>query len=206
MHSGFVFLDEIIPGLKQDARYAAQDNFTGARVDGYCAARVAGSLELARALKGAQDAARERGLELMVWDAYRPQRAVDAFLRWAAAPEDGRTKARYYPNIDRRDIVPMGYVAPRSAHSRGGAVDLTLVCAGTGAQLDMDGGFDLMDARSGHGAPGIRAEAARNRALLRRIMEQSGFCAYESEWWHYQLRDEPYPHIYFDFVIDTASD
>ena len=199
MEKGFVWLDEVVPGLLWDAKYATQDNFTGAPVDGYFVNRVAGTLELAEALARAAALADARGLRLLVWDAYRPARAVARFLEWAKEPEDGRTKRRHYPSIDKSQIVPLGYVAARSGHSRGGAVDLTL--AGAGAEpLDMGGCFDLMDEISHHGAP-VPAQAARNREALRALMESCGFAAYESEWWHYALRREPYPDTYFDFPL-----
>lgn len=202
MTEGFVYLDEAVDGVFWDERYATEDNFTGAVVDGYLVNRVVCSRELARALRDAARLAAERGFGLMVWDAYRPQRAVDCFVRWAASPEDGRTKQKHYPNILKTDIIPQGYVAPKSRHSRGSAVDLTLCGLKDGVPVDMDGDLDLMDEHSHHGAQGVSGAGARNRRTLLEIMEASGFEAYESEWWHYALRDEPYPDTYFDFPID----
>ena len=198
MQAGFVWLDEAAPGILWKAMYATEDNFTGAAVDGYQCDRLAGTAELAAALTRAAALAGARGLKLFLWDAYRPQRAVDGFLRWCAAPEDGRTKQGHYPNIEKADIVPLGYVAARSGHSRGSTVDLTLARP-DGSLLEMGGCFDLMDAISRHGAP-VNGMAARNRLRLRAIMEKSGFAPYENEWWHYTLRVEPYPHTYFDFL------
>ncbi|MDR0434479.1 MAG: D-Ala-D-Ala dipeptidase VanX [Gracilibacteraceae bacterium] len=201
MEKGFVFLDEMLPGVRWDAKYATWDNFTGKPVDGYEVNRVAGTRALAQALIEARRRAAALGCGLLLWDAYRPNRAVRCFLRWAGQREDGRTKERYYPNIDRADMVAKGYVASRSSHSRGSAVDLTLYRLDTGALLSMGGGFDLMDERSHHGAGGIAAGEGQNRALLRSIMENSGFEAYRFEWWHYVLKDEPYPDCYFDFPV-----
>ena len=126
---------------------------------------------------------------------------VDRFLERSGQPEDGRTKPRFYPNIDRAEMFTSGYVAPKSGHSRGSAVDLTLYRLDTGELAAMGGGHDLMDARSHHGAREISAVEARNRRTLCDVMEQSGFRRYECEWWHYSLRDEPYPDTYFDFPI-----
>lgn len=199
MQTGFTWLDEAVPSILWDAKYATSDNFTGAPVDGYNVNRTAGTLELAAALARAAKRAARENLRLLVWDAYRPQRAVNRFLAWCAAPEDGRTKQKHYPNIDKSQIVPLGYVAARSGHSRGSAIDLTLARE-DGGQLDMGGCFDLMDEMSHHGAP-VAEPAARNRLLLKEIMEESGFQPYANEWWHYSLAEEPYPDTYFDFPL-----
>jgi zinc D-Ala-D-Ala dipeptidase len=201
MEPGFVFLDEALHGVRWDAKYATWDNFTGMPVDGYEVNRIVGSLALAVALLEAKARAAACGFGLLLWDAYRPQRAVDRFLEWSGQPEDGRTKARFYPNIDRVEMFTNGYVAPKSGHSRGSAVDLTLYRLDTGDLVAMGGGHDLMDERSHHGARGVSNIEARNRRTLCSIMEQSGFERYDYEWWHYALRDEPFPDTYFDFPI-----
>ena len=180
---GFVFLDEAVPGSLSDAKYAGCDNFVGAPVDGYRVPRVAGSKALAEALAVVAEKARAMGYRLLFWDAYRPQRAVDHFIRWSNAPEDGKTKAAHYPNIDRTQLIPLGYVAAKSGHSRGGTID-------------------LMDERSHHGSPLVSAAQTANRETLRALMTGSGFTDYENEWWHYRLAHEPYPETYFDFPIE----
>jgi D-alanyl-D-alanine dipeptidase len=201
MQPGFVFLDEVLRGVRWDAKYATWDNFTGTPVAGYEVNRVVGSDALADALHVAKTRAAAIGFGLLLWDAYRPQRAVDRFLEWSGQPEDGRTKQRFYPNIDRPEMFTSGYVAPKSGHSRGSAVDLTLYRLDTGDLVAMGGGHDFMDERSHHGARGVSAVEARNRRTLCEVMEQSGFVRYDHEWWHYALRDEPYPDTYFDFPI-----
>jgi D-alanyl-D-alanine dipeptidase len=138
---------------------------------------------------------------LLLWDGYRPQRAVDCFLRWSHQREDGRTKARYFPNIDRREILEHGYVAVKSGHTRGSAVDLTLYDLATGELAPMGGSHDLMDPISHHGAQGITPAEAKNRQCLSSLMRHCGFDRYDCEWWHYTLKDEPYPDTYFDFPI-----
>ncbi|MFI8952010.1 D-Ala-D-Ala dipeptidase VanX [Streptomyces sp. NPDC053750] len=197
----FVFVDEQASGIRWDAKYATWDNFTGKPVDGYQANRVVGTRALCAALKRAREEAETRGFGLLLWDGYRPQHAVDCFLRWSRQPEDGRTKSRHYPHIARTEMVEQGYVAARSGHSRGSTVDLTLYDLATGALVPMGGDHDLMDPVSHHGAQGITPTAARNRQHLRSLMETCGFIAYEREWWHYTLDDEPYPDTYFDFPI-----
>jgi D-alanyl-D-alanine dipeptidase len=197
----FVFLDELVPGIRWDAKYATWDNFTGKPVDGYFVNRVAGTRALGAALERAQEKAETLGFGLLLWDGYRPQRAVDCFLRWSRRPEDGRTKQRHYPNIDRAEMFEKGYVAAKSGHSRGSTVDLTLYHLATGELASMGGHHDLMDPVSHHGAGGITEAEARNRHHLCSVMEACGFRRYDCEWWHYALRDEPYPDTYFDFPL-----
>ena len=201
MNGQFVYVDEYVSGIYWDAKYATWDNFTGKPVDGYVANRIVGTKPLCAALERARGEAASLGFGLLLWDGYRPQRAVDSFLRWAQQPEDGRTKWRHYPNIDRADMFEQGYVATKSGHSRGSTVDLTLFHLATGERAPMGGDHDLMDAISHHGAAGITPVDARNRQHLRSIMEASGFGSYDCEWWHYTLEDEPYPDTYFDFPI-----
>ncbi|ONI89632.1 D-Ala-D-Ala dipeptidase VanX [Actinosynnema sp. ALI-1.44] len=201
MKEDFVFVDEIVPGIRWDAKYATWDNFTGKPVDGYLANRIVGTKALCEALDSAQEKAASLGFGLLLWDGYRPQRAVDCFLRWSQQSEDGRKKPRHYPNIDRSEMFDRGYVAARSGHSRGSTVDLTLYHLATGELADMGGDHDLMDSVSHHEAPGLTYVEAANRQHLRSIMEACGFSSYEREWWHYTLKDEPYPDDYFDFPI-----
>lgn len=207
MNGDFAFVDELVPGIRWDGKYATWDNFTGKPVDGYLANRIVGTRALCVALGRAQERAASLGFGLLLWDGYRPQRAVDRFLRWSRQPEDCRTKQRHYPNIGRIDMFDKGYVAAKSGHSRGSTVDLTLYHLATGELARMGGGHDLMDPISHHGARGVAPADAGNRQRLCSIMEGSGFDRYEYEWWHYTLRDEPYPDTYFDFPItSTASD
>jgi D-alanyl-D-alanine dipeptidase len=201
MNSDFVYVDDWVPGIRWDAKYATWDNFTGKPVDGYLANRIVGTKALCAALERAREMAASLGLGLLLWDGYRPQRAVDCFLRWSQQPDDGRTKPRHYPNIDRPEMFERGYVAAESGHSRGSTVDLTVYDLATGELAPMGGDHDLMDPISHHGARGITPVEARNRQHLCSIMEHSGFDRYDCEWWHYTLRDEPYPSTYFDFLV-----
>ncbi|HEX3804863.1 MAG TPA: D-Ala-D-Ala dipeptidase VanX [Solirubrobacteraceae bacterium] len=201
MNDRFVFVDEHVSGIYWDAKYATWDNFVGKPVDGYVANRIVGTRALCVALERAREEAVSLGFGLLLWDGYRPQRAVDSFVRWSQQPEDGRTKLRHYPNIDRADMFEKGYVAAKSGHSRGSTVDLTLFHLSTGERAPMGGDHDLMDAISHHGAEGITQVDTQNRQYLRSIMEVCGFSSYDCEWWHYTLKDEPYPDTYFDFPI-----
>lgn len=201
MDDDFVFVDEFVSGIRWDAKYATWDNFAGTPVAGYEANRIVGTKALCAALQRAQAVAAALGFGVLLWDAYRPQRAVDYFLRWSTQPEDDRTKLRHYPRIARTEMVEQGYVAAKSAHSRGSAVDLTLYELATGEMVAMGGGHDLMDSVSHHESTEISAAESSNRHRLRSIMTASGFDSYDREWWHYTLTDEPYPDTYFDFPI-----
>jgi D-alanyl-D-alanine dipeptidase len=205
VNADFVFVDDVVPGIRWDAKYATWDNFVGKPIDGYQANRIVGTTALCAGLERARDAAEARGFGLVLWDGYRPQRSVDCFLRWSQQPEDGRTKRRHYPNIERAEMFERGYVAAKSGHSRGSTVDLTLYDLATGELTAMGGDHDLMDSVSHHDAAGVPALAAGNRNQLRAVMTASGFTPYAFEWWHYTLRNEPYPDTYFDFPISGIS-
>ncbi|MBE1878789.1 D-Ala-D-Ala dipeptidase VanX [Myceligenerans pegani] len=204
MTDDLVFVDEHVTGIRWDAKYATWDNFTRGPVDGYLVNRIVGTTALCAALEEARDGAASLGYGLLLWDGYRPQRAVDHFVRWSREPEDGLAKERHHPHIDRAQMFEHGYVATRSGHSRGSTVDLTLYHVSTGELVSMGGHHDLMDPVSHHGAEGISPRATANRQHLRRIMESSGFVAYEREWWHYTLKDEPYPDTYFDVPVGSV--
>ena len=156
---------------------------------------------LCAALESARDEAAALGFGLLLWDGYRPQRAVDCFLRWAQQPEDGRTKPRHYPNIDRAEMFEQGYVAARSGHSRGSTVDLTLFTWPPASSLAWAVDHDLMDPISHHGAGDHAASRRSNRRQL--VLAHGGLrlLAYDCEWWHYTLEDEPFPDTYFDFPV-----
>ena len=152
-------------------------------------------------MERAGERANAAGFGLLLWDGYRPQRAVECFLRWSGQPEDGRTKLRHYPNIERPQLFEHGYVAARSGHTRGGTVDVTLYELATGELAAMGGDHDLMDPVSHHGAAGISPSKRETASSFAPIMEDCGFGSYDCEWWHYTLRYEPYPNTYFDFPI-----
>ena len=201
MEKGFTYLNQGQATLKWSLYYSGGDNITGRPLAGYNKNVLVGTMALSGGIQMAAAKAAAKGLQLFVFDAYRPQKAVDELVRWAGEKEDWRTKEKFYPNIAKADIIHLGYIAEKSGHSRGSVVDLTFMSQ-SGHRVDMGTAFDFMDVKSHHGADGISGEAAQNRALLRSIMEQSGFEAYEREWWHYRLKEEPFPRQYFDFDIE----
>ncbi len=154
---------EILHGIRWDAKYATWNNFTGKPVDGYEVHRIVGTHALAEALLEVQGKAAALGYGLLLWDGYRPQRAIKRFLYWSAQPEDGRTKEKHYPNIDRAEMITKGFVASKSGHSCGSAVDLTLYRLDTKLLVPMESDFDFMDERSHHTSKGIPPNEVENR-------------------------------------------
>ena len=199
---GFVYLDQVIPDLVVDLRYATDDNFVGRPIDGYRHAHAILSTPAASALAAVQDRLLPFGLGLKLFDAYRPQRAVEHFVCWGKALDDQRTKPTYYPDVAKQDLFAEGYIASRSSHSRGSTVDVTIVSrddAGAIRALDMGSRFDFFGPLSWPESTLASPQQRANRALLQNLMTASGFAPYAKEWWHFTLRDEPYPDTYFDF-------
>lgn len=191
-----------IKGAVIDIRYAGENNFLGRSVNGYRIPQCWLSQKATKALSAAQRLAEDDGLALIIFDCYRPQRAVDDFVQWVSGDESEPTKNLYYPNIPRKELIERGYIASRSGHSRGSTVDLSLFDAKSGERLDMGSSWDYFDKRSHINSPDISAIASENRKKLQRIMERAGFRGYYAEWWHFTLRDEPFPNTYFDVPIE----
>ena len=199
--SGFVYVRDVIPTAHEDIRYAGSHNFMGRPADGYNAPRAVLTCEAAKALRAAAEAFAAKGYTLLLYDGYHPQRAVNHFMRWAEDISDTTAKAEFYPDLDKAKLFERGYIARRSGHSRGSTIDLTLLNA-SGQPLDMGGEFDWFSPVSGHGYEGLTDAQKANRLLLKDGMMDAGFLPYSEEWWHYRLKDEPYPDTYFDFVIE----
>jgi D-alanyl-D-alanine dipeptidase len=199
--SGFVVLTDVVPDVILEIRYYSSFNFVGTRVDGYEQPVALMTREAARALKAVSDEAISLGYRLKIWDTYRPQMAVDHFCRWGENVTDTLTKRYFYPYLDKDVVFDQGYIARRSGHSRGSVVDLTLVDMKTGRDIDMGYGFDWFGGESHPDYRGITEEQYANRMLLRGLMLKHGFLPIEEEWWHFILKDEPYPDTYFTFPV-----
>lgn len=204
-HEGFVYLTDVVPDAILEIRYYSTYNFLGARVDGYNAPIAILSAPAAAALKKASDDLRGQGYTLKVFDAYRPQTAVNHFVRWAKDIADAKRKADFYPEVDKTKLFDLGYIAAKSGHSRGSTVDLTIVDMRTGKEVDMGSPFDFFGEVSHHGTTKITAEQTAGREILKKAMLAAGFKLYDEEWWHYTLKDEPYPDTYFDFAVDCPA-
>lgn len=196
----FIDIKVLSPDIKVEAKYFTDDNFVGEKIDGYQAGKCLLSNQAAQALARAQKIAREKGLFLKAFDCYRPQKAVDHFVRWAKDLTDTRRKRVHYPNVSKENLFTDGYIASKSGHSRGSTIDLTLVDA-NGVELDMGGIYDFFDPISHTLSPQVPAAKLKNRKELKSIMESAGFKNYSKEWWHYTLKNEPYPDSYFSFPV-----
>lgn len=205
-HPDFVLLTDVVPDVILEVRYFSTYNFVGARIDGYEEPCILITRQAALALKAVSDEARALGNRLKVYDAYRPQRAVDHFVRWAEDTDDLSMKHVFYPEVDKHRLFDEGYICRKSGHSRGSTVDLTLVDEKTGKELDMGGAFDYFG-RLSHPdyAEGLTQEQTANRMLLRKLMLGNGFCPLDTEWWHFTLENEPYPDTYFDFPVSAKA-
>lgn len=226
---GFVWLRDIDPTIEQEMRYYGDHNFMGRPMAGYEAPECILTRQAAAALAAIQAELAQSRLSLKVYDCYRPQRAVDGFVAWSKDVPDQTMKAEFYPRIDKARVFELGYVAARSGHTRGSTVDLTIVpkdhaidrpfilgeplvdCAALATErfpdtsLDFGTGYDCMDEKSHHGRTDIPAVAQANRAMFKDIMERHGFVPVDVEWWHYSLKDEPFPDTYFDFPVTAPQ-
>jgi D-alanyl-D-alanine dipeptidase len=201
--AGFVSLAEICPELKIHMSYATTENFTGEVVAGYKARKAYLAKEPAQALCVVQTEAKKLGFSLKIYDSYRPVKAVSFFQAWARKPETNpHIKEMYYPGHTRLELFEAGYIAKQSSHSRGSAVDLTLIDVKTGLNLDMGSAFDYFDDLSHTESPKATEAQKKNRMILKELMESRGFKNFSQEWWHYSFKPEPYPDQYFDFDVE----
>ena len=203
--SGFVMMADYVPHVIQEIRYHSSYNFIGERIDGYEEPVALITLEAARALKAVANELFVMGYQIKVFDAYRPARAVKYFILWGIEDQDLRMKPYFYPDLEKQELFAKGYIAKQSSHSRGSAVDITLLDMKTGKELDMGSPFDFFGPVSHPDCKDITEEQYRNRMLLQKVMVRNGFNTLDCEWWHFVLADEPYPDTYFDFPNCAAS-
>jgi D-alanyl-D-alanine dipeptidase len=220
--SGFVYVSDAVPDAILEIRYFSTYNFVGERIDGYEQPTALLTVEAATALKAVSDDVKAQGYRLKIFDAYRPQRAVNHFVSWAKKQEDIRMKPYFYRNIDKCVLFPRGYIAEKSGHSRGSTVDLTLFDIATGKEVDMGATFDWFGKEShpnwcgnpetgeysgkfpGNTPPTggkINEVQFKNRMILRKAMMRHGFKPLTEEWWHFTLKKEPYPDTYFTHPV-----
>ena len=202
LEDGFVYLKDIDDSIIVDLKYYSSENFTGRFVDGYLANKAILTNEAGISLSNAQKDFNKLGYTLILYDAYRPQSAVDFFVQWSSDLNDTIFKNKYYPDINKSSLFELGYIAYKSGHSRGSTVDITLVEISSGKEIDMGSPYDFFGFESSHDYENISITQKNNRKLLLDIMTNNGFSSYSKEWWHYTLIDEPFPTTYFDFTIN----
>ncbi|MCR5806389.1 MAG: M15 family metallopeptidase [Oscillospiraceae bacterium] len=201
--SGFVVLSDLVPSVIQEIRYHSSYNFIGDRIDGYEEPVALITREAARALKTVSNELMVQGYRIKVFDAYRPVSAVKHFMMWGIEDTDIRMKQYFYPGLEKQELFAKGYIAKQSSHSRGSTVDLTLLDMKTGKEVDMGSPFDMFGEISHPDYKGITEEQYSNRMLLQGVMVRNGFETLDCEWWHFTLKDEPYPETYFEFPVSA---
>ncbi len=201
---GFVYVEDVIPNVKVELKYYSSHNFIGRPIKGYLKPRCILTGKAAEALKEVEQDLNAFGLGLKIFDGYRPQRAVDHFVEWAKALDDTKMKEEFYPNVKKGNLFKEDYIAARSSHSRGSTVDLTIVSingASRGVELDMGSAFDFFGPESWPNSLRVSPNARAHRMLLQLLMKKRGFKPYSKEWWHFTLKDEPFPNTYFNFPV-----
>ena len=200
---GFVDIKDVISNIQIEVRYYSEDNFVGQRINGYEKPKCILSKEAATALKKVEDELNTFGLGLKVYDAYRPQQAVDHFVLWAKDLSDTKMKSKYYPDIDKKNLFKDGYIAEKSGHSRGSTVDLTIVSLDVNKpqELDMGTRWDFFGPQSWPRSMAVTPTQRANRMFLQNLMTKHGFKSLKEEWWHFTLKNEPFPNKYFSFAV-----
>jgi D-alanyl-D-alanine dipeptidase len=224
---GFVYVRDIDPTIKESIRYTTEENFVGAPIKGYVQPKAILTKEAAIALSKVQQELLREGYSLVIYDAYRPQQAVDHFVVWGADVKDDKTKEVYYPRISKKDVFEQHYVAPKSTHTRGSTMDVTIISTNASLKsmdemvvekrtlkdglnvlylndgtVDMGTSFDLFDQASHPNSVIVEQKYLDNRNYLQVKMEEQGFEVHHSEWWHFTLKNEPFPDTYFNFVVE----
>ncbi|MDP5081916.1 MAG: M15 family metallopeptidase [Winogradskyella sp.] len=199
---GFVYAKSVIADLDVELRYYGANNFVGDTIDGYKVNTLIITKATAEKLKSIQEELQQQNLCLKVYDGYRPQTAVNHFMRWARDLGDTINKQQFYPKVNKRDLFKAGYIASKSGHSRGSTLDLTIIDSNTGEPLDMGSPYDFFGEESWIDYQNITEQQKANRQLLQTIMLKHNFRNYSKEWWHFTLRWEPFPETYFDFAVE----
>ena len=198
----FVYVENVIPSIKVELRYFSNNNFLGKPVDSYKKEVAILTTQAAEVLKNVQDELKQHNLSIMIYDSYRPQTAVNHFIRWARDLNDTINKPAFYPNVMKQHLFQEGYISSQSGHSRGSTMDITLVDINTCEPLDMGSPYDFFGPESWVANNDLTAQQRANRMLLQTVMVKHGFKIYTKEWWHFTLRNEPFPDTYFDFPVN----
>ncbi len=200
--NGFEHAENRIPSIIVELRYLGEHNFVGQPIDGYNRDVAILSTQATNALKNAQEEFLQYNLSIKIYDSYRPQRAVNHFMRWALDLNDTINKHEFYPEVKKQNLFKEEYIASKSGHSRGSTLDITLVDANTCEELDMGSPYDFFGKASWVENKDLTVQQRANRMLLQTIMLKHGFRHYPKEWWHFTLSNEPFPDTYFDFEVE----
>jgi len=198
----FAYVEDVIPSIKVELRYFSMNNFLATQVDGYKKDVAILSVQATEALKKVQNELKQYNLSIKIFDGYRPQQAVNHFVRWARNLNDTINKQAFYPAVKKQHLFQEGYISSKSGHSRGSTLDMTLVDIDTGKELDMGSSWDFFGPESWVANLELTLQQRANRMLLQTIMIKHGFKYYTKEWWHFTLRNEPFPETYFDFPVN----
>ncbi len=198
----FVYIKKEIPNIKIDLRYITKNNFIGKPINGYYKSKAIISIESINALKKVQNELKKQGFSLIIYDAYRPQKAVNHFVTWAKSLSDTLMKKQYYPNVAKIDLFKNGYISSHSRHSSGSTIDLSIYSIKDKKVLDMGTPYDFFSPKSWTNHSDLTQRQKQNRMLLLTIMKKYGFRNYPKEWWHYTLINEPYRNKYFNFNVE----
>ena len=199
--NNFVYLDEIIKDVVINLKYLSNDNFIGSPINGYINNRIIITKEAASALKHVQEDLSHFGYGLKVFDAYRPQKAVDHFVKWSKN-NNKKMKSTHYPNVKKKRLFKEGYIASKSGHSRGSTIDLTIIDLKNNKELDMGTIYDFFGKESWVDYSNLSSKQRANRLLLQSLMKKYGFRPLKEEWWHFTLHNEPFPEKYFNFNVE----
>ncbi len=198
---GFVYIDSIIPDISIDLKYYSNNNFVGERIIGYKKPVLISTKEVAYLLREVQKDLSHFNYGLRIFDCYRPQRAVDHFVKWARN-NDRKMKKIHYPDVKKKNLFKEGYIASKSGHSRGSTVDLTIIDLKSGIELDMGTIYDFFGKQSWIENEQLNHTQKQNRHLLQSVMKKYGFIPLKEEWWHFTLSNEPFPDKYFNFAVE----
>ena len=203
-HSRFVIINDLIPDIITELRYYSSFNFVGAHIDGYQEPVALLTKEAAERLKNASDFFDTKGFRIKIWDSYRPQSAVDHFVRWKNDLNDVKMKEYFFPDLTKKEVFEQGFIAEKSGHSRGSTIDLTLIYKQNGTDVDFGTSFDFFGIKAHTNYTQITDQQKYYRSFLKTVMEENGFINLPEEWWHYSLDKEPFPDTYFNFPVNST--
>lgn len=203
-HSRFVIVNDIIPDIITELRYYSSFNFVGEHIDGYEEPVALLTKDAAEKLLNVSNYFDKLGYRIKIWDSYRPKSAVDHFVRWSKNETDDKMKKYFYPDLTKKEVFEKGFVSDHSEHSKGSTVDLTLINQTTGTDVDFGSCFDFFGEISHTNYSKIDIEKQNMRKFLKNVMEENDFENIPEEWWHFTLKNQPFPDTMFNFPVNAT--